>query len=116
MGSSLFRNRHWYYRTLFDDYYGREARFSMMIAGFIWIPHYCYGIHLNREVEVNYAHKVYHLEYGPRRNRLCHSLCFEEFDMVLEKWMDLEDEYAAKGDEMFEGVEEIRLDEETRDF
>lgn len=56
-----------------------------------------WGIHINREMEVNYAHKNYFLEMGPRRNRLTHSMVFEEFEMVLERWMDLEDEYTAKG-------------------
>ena len=45
-----------------------------------------WGIHLNREIEVNYAHKNYNLEFGPRRNRLTHSLLFEEFEIVLENW------------------------------
>lgn len=44
-----------------------------------------------------YAH-----EWGPRRVRLAHSLCFEEFDQVLENWQDLEDEYKQKGKLMLE--------------
>jgi len=48
-----------------------------------------YGIHLNRTNEVNYSHKNYELVWGPRRNRLTHSLLFEEFDVILEKWQDL---------------------------
>ena len=40
MGSALYRNRFWYYRSLYDDYWLREARFSFAIAGVIWIPAY----------------------------------------------------------------------------
>ena len=50
---------------------------------------------MNREIEVNYAHKNYVAEYLPRRNRLTHSLLFEEFELVLEKWQDLDAEYVA---------------------
>ena len=36
-----------------------------------------YGIHLNRACEVNFSHKNYEMEWGPRRNRLTHSMSFE---------------------------------------
>jgi hypothetical protein len=45
-----------------------------------------WGIHLNREIEVNYSHRNYQMEFGPRRNRLTHSLLFEEFEVVMENW------------------------------
>ena len=48
-------------------------------------------------MEVNAAHKNYALEYGPRRLRLTHSMLFEEFEVVLEKWEQLEKEYQEKG-------------------
>jgi hypothetical protein len=32
---------------------------------------------MNRAVEVAFAHKNYEVEWGPRRNRLTHSLLFE---------------------------------------
>lgn len=40
MGNSVFRNRHWYYRSLYDDYFGRETRMAMGLASIIWLPHY----------------------------------------------------------------------------
>mmetsp|Transcript_45141 Transcript_45141/g.52211 ORF Transcript_45141/g.52211 Transcript_45141/m.52211 type:complete len:103 (-) Transcript_45141:167-475(-) len=101
MGAGLVRNRHWWYRSLYDDYYGRETRFAFGLAGIIWIPHYLWGIHLNREIEVNYSHKNYQHEYGPRRNRLTHSMVFEEFEIAVERWQDLEAEYKEKGGKMF---------------
>lgn len=51
------------------------------------------GIAINRAVEEGSAHKNYFIEYHPRRNRLTHSLIFEEFEMVLEDWQRLEREY-----------------------
>lgn len=56
-----------------------------------------YGIHFNRKMEESNAHRNYYVEFGPRRNRLTHSLLFEEFEVILEKWQDLEQEYAEKG-------------------
>ena len=96
------RNRFWWYRSLYDDYLLREVRLSMMIGGLIWLPTYWWGVHLNREHEYLAAQDIYSESYTPQRNRLTHSMLFEEFEMVLEKWRDLEDEYKAKGDSMFD--------------
>lgn len=93
MGSALTRNRHWWYRSLYDEYVGREMRLAFSLGGLIWIPHYFYGVHFNRLSEVNYSHKNYLFEWGPRRNRLTHSMLFEEFELILEDWEDLESEY-----------------------
>lgn len=51
------------------------------------------GISINRAVEEGSAHKNYLIEYHPRRNRLTHSLIFEEFEMIVEDWDKLEREY-----------------------
>jgi hypothetical protein len=51
------------------------------------------GISLNRAIEEGSSHKNYFVEYHPRRNRLTHSLIFEEFEMVVEDWDKLEREY-----------------------
>lgn len=56
-----------------------------------------WGIHVNREIEVNYSHKNYFVEFGPRRNRLTHSLLFEEFEMIVENWQDLDQGFKEKG-------------------
>lgn len=52
---------------------------------------------MNREIEANYSHKNYFVEWGPRRNRLTHSLLFEEFEMVVERWQDLDEQFKAQG-------------------
>ncbi len=68
-----------------------------MIFIFIFTQLKSWGIHLNRTFEVSFSHRNYAHEWGPRRNRLTHSLEFEQFEMILENWQDLEDEYAARG-------------------
>ena len=40
------------------------------------------------------------MEYGPRRNRIAHSMLFEEFEMVMENWEKLNEEFKLKGKEM----------------
>jgi hypothetical protein len=42
------------------------------------------------------------MEVGPSRNRLTHSMIFEQFEMVLENWEKLNEEYAQKGKKMLE--------------
>lgn len=42
MGSVMFRNRYWYYKSLYDDYIGREIRMSFGLTTLIWLPHYWY--------------------------------------------------------------------------
>lgn len=59
-----------------------------------------YGVFLNRRIEEGYAHKIYSMEYAPRRNRVTHSMVFEQFEQVLENWQQLEDEYKQKGKAM----------------
>lgn len=41
---------------------------------------FSYGCLLNRKVEENYANKAYQYQWGPRRNRLTHSLVLEQFE------------------------------------
>ena len=54
-------------------------------------------MHFNREMEVNASHKNYSLEYGPRRLRLAHSMLFEEFELIMEQWQSLDEEYLQSG-------------------
>jgi hypothetical protein len=46
-------------------------------------------------MEEGNARKNYLVEYEPRRNRLTHDLIYEEFEMVLEDWVKLQQEYDA---------------------
>lgn len=60
---------------------------------------------MNRSLETNYSHKNYVTEYLPRRNRLAHSLLFEQFEMLVERWQDLQAEYETNKDGMLAEVE-----------
>lgn len=51
MGAAFQRNRYWWYRSLYDDYWGREMRLAFGLGGVIWIPHYAWGVHINRKIE-----------------------------------------------------------------
>lgn len=44
---------------MYDEYTLREVRISMLIGSVIWLPGYFWGIHINREVEVNESHHNY---------------------------------------------------------
>lgn len=100
MGAMIARNRYWWYRSLYDEYAGREMRLAFSIAIFIWMPHYFYGVHFNRMSEIGYSHKDYLHEWVPRRNRVTHSLLLEEFEVIMENWEELEGEYKEKGNDM----------------
>lgn len=71
----------------------REFRLSFFFGAFLWLPHYWWGVHINREVETIHSHNIYEENYGPRRNRLTHSLLFEQFEVFLENWEKLEEEH-----------------------
>lgn len=103
MGNTLMRNRFWWYRSLYDDYMTREFRVAFFLSGFIYLPMYWWGIHVNREIETKIARKNYTRDYLPKRNRLTHSMLFEDFEITLEKWMNLEDEYLKDGPLMLGG-------------
>lgn len=42
MGSALFRNRYWFYKSLYDDYIGRDFKLALGLSFFLWMPHYWY--------------------------------------------------------------------------
>lgn len=56
MGNTIQRNRYWWYKSLYDDYLLREFRIAFVISGFIYLPFYWWGVHFNREIEVNQSH------------------------------------------------------------
>jgi hypothetical protein len=107
MGNSIFRNRHWYYRSLYDDYAMREIRYAIGLTGVVWVPHYLWGVHFNRLYEEHHSHVNYVIEYMPRRNRLTHSLLFEQFEVLVEKYQDLEDEFRENKEAMLEEAEKL---------
>ena len=73
----MMRNRYWWYRSLYDDYITREMRYAFAISAIVTLPYYWWGVKVNRDTEVVFAHKNYEVEFLPRRNRLTHSMLFE---------------------------------------
>lgn len=43
MGSIVFRNRYWFYKSLYDDYLGRDFKLGFGISCLLWMPHYWYS-------------------------------------------------------------------------
>ena len=42
MGSIVFRNRYWFYKSLYDDYIGRDFKLAFGVSCLLWMPHYWY--------------------------------------------------------------------------
>lgn len=42
MGSIIFRNRYWFYKSLYDDYIGRDFKLALGLSSVLWLPHYWY--------------------------------------------------------------------------
>jgi hypothetical protein len=36
----MFRNRYWFYKSMYDDYLGRDFKLSYGLCGVLWLPHY----------------------------------------------------------------------------
>lgn len=43
MGSIVFRNRYWFYKSLYDDYLGRDFKLGFGVSCLLWMPHYWYS-------------------------------------------------------------------------
>ena len=86
----FLRSRVWFVNMFMDEYLTREPMNFMLGLVIMHVPLYIWGLHVNREAEIQSSHVNYMVEYGPRRNRLAHSLIFEEFDMHLDAWKAME--------------------------
>ena len=88
----FLRSKFWFVNLFMDEYMTRDAMAIMMATLIMHVPMYFWGIFVNRESEIYNSHINYQIEYGPRRNRLAHSMIFEEFEMHVEKWRELKNE------------------------
>ena len=96
-GVNFTRNRAWWHTAIWDEY-GQRHQYVMIIPTFaLLIPYYWYGSFMNRDLEQNYAAKMYELDYENKRNRLTHNLIMEHFETHVENTMDLLDEIKYKG-------------------
>lgn len=84
-GVNFTRNRAWWHTVIWDEYGQRHQYLAIIPTFAILIPFYWYGSFINREIEQNFAFKMYHLEYEQKRLRLTHNLIMENFEMHVEE-------------------------------
>lgn len=115
-GVNFTRNRAWWHTAVWDEY-GQRHQYIALIPTFIFmIPMYWYGSFVNRELEQNFAAKMYQLEYENRRNRLTHNMMMEHFETHVEKIQELLDEVKEHGfEKAFEYEIKNPLDDPVRE-
>ena len=112
-GVNFTRNRAWWHTAIWDEY-GQRHQYLCLIPTFAFmIPLYWYGSFINRELEQNYAAKMYQLDYENRRNRLTHNLIMEHFESHVEKVQDILDQVKAEG---FEKAFEYEIKNPPNEF
>jgi len=89
MGSYFTRSRAWWYIAFYDEYVGRHINTSAGLSIMTIIPLYLYGIHCNRIAEENSNHYMYNWQFFDKRNRLCHNMIMEHFEVHKEQLEDL---------------------------
>jgi hypothetical protein len=96
-GVNFTRNRAWWHTTVWDEY-GQRFQYTMLIPTMMTlIPFYWYGAFLNRDLEQNFAAKMYQLDYENKRYRLTHNMIMEHFEMHVEKVQDIYQEVKVLG-------------------
>jgi hypothetical protein len=96
-GVNFTRNRAWWHTAMWDEYGQRHQYISTFPTLFLLMPLYWYGAGANRNIEQNYAAKMYALDYENRRNRLTHNMIMEHFEMHVEKVQDIFDQIKEEG-------------------
>ena len=105
MGSWLTRTRAWVYIAFYDEYVGRMIHTSAGFSIFMFVPLYLYGMRLNRTVEGNFNHMMYHWQFADKRNRLTHNLIMEHFEVHKERLEEVVDELDKHGPMIFYNLE-----------
>jgi hypothetical protein len=105
-GVNFTRNRAWWHTAMWDEYGQRHQYIATFPTLFLLVPLYWYGAGANRNIEQNYAAKMYALDYENRRNRLTHNMIMEHFEMHVEKVQDILDQIKEQG---FEKTFEYQL-------
>lgn len=96
-GVNFTRNRAWWHTAIWDEYAQRQQYMVILPTFALLIPYYWHGAFLNRNIEQNFAAKMYQLDYEQKRNRLTHNLIMEHFETHVEKVQDILDEIEGKG-------------------
>eukprot|EP00347_Sterkiella_histriomuscorum_P010268 403376948 len=89
MGSYFTRTRAWWYIAFYDEYVGRHINTSAGLSILFIIPLYLYGIQVNRLGEQNCNHMMYQWQFFDKRNRLCHNMIMEHFEVHKEQLEDV---------------------------
>lgn len=96
-GVNFTRSRAWWHTVIWDEYGQRHQYLCMFPTFAFMIPLYWYGSFINRNLEQDYAAKMYQLDYENKRNRLTHNLIMEHFETHVEKVQDILDEVKKEG-------------------
>lgn len=110
MGVNFTKNRAWWHTAIWDEYGQRHQYLALIPTLLIMIPYYYHGAAINRDLEQNFAAKMYQLDYEQKRNRLTHNLIMEHFETHVEKTQDLLEEIQQNGfeetfkDQIEEGI------------
>ncbi|CDW91176.1 UNKNOWN [Stylonychia lemnae] len=101
MGSYFTRTRAWWYIAFYDEYVGRHINTSAGLSILLIIPLYLYGIQVNRLGEQNCNHLMYNWQFFDKRNRLCHNMIMEHFEVHKENLEDVLVELDKRGPKVF---------------
>ena len=116
MGTYFTRTRAWVYIAFYDEYVGRHIHTCAGLSLFFIVPLYLYGIHVNRISENNCNHFLYNWQYFDKRNRLCHNMIMEHFEVHKEALEDLIVDLDKRGPKVFADIPDAtRLDAITLD-
>ena len=96
-GVNFTRNRAWWHTAMWDEYGQRHQYIATFPTLFLLMPLYWFGASANRNIEQNFAAKMYSLDYESRRNRLTHNMILDLFEMHVEKVQDILDEVREHG-------------------
>ena len=77
-----------------------------------------YGNYINRQNEETFSHCMYNWQYFDKRNRLCHNMIMEHFEMHKEQFEDLVVDVKKKGPQVLMDLPEKEFNPvvSTNDF
>lgn len=89
MGGWTSRNRAWVYIAFYDEYVGRHINTCVGLSLAFMTGLYLYGFTVNRYADSTAKHLLYNVQYFDKRNRLCHNMIMEHFEVHKEQLEDL---------------------------
>lgn len=99
-GVNFTRNRAWWHTAIWDEYGQRHQYVMILPAMTFMIPYYWHNCFASRDIELNFASKMYEVEYHHKRARLTHNLIMEHFETHVEQAQDILDDVTNKGFEV----------------